>query len=60
MWMNKDESRNFPQDYDEELIKREKRKEVEAEIRVQVPQPAARPAPWHCQLTTTLQLRSSV
>ncbi|MBZ3886215.1 IQ and AAA domain-containing protein 1 [Sciurus carolinensis] len=36
MWMNKDESRNFPQDYDEELIKKEKRKEVEAEIRLQV------------------------
>uniref|UniRef100_A0A8C9QMH3 IQ motif containing with AAA domain 1 n=1 Tax=Spermophilus dauricus TaxID=99837 RepID=A0A8C9QMH3_SPEDA len=35
-WMNKDESQNFPQDYDEELIKKEKRKEVEAEIRVQV------------------------
>uniref|UniRef100_A0A8C5YVU9 IQ motif containing with AAA domain 1 n=1 Tax=Marmota marmota marmota TaxID=9994 RepID=A0A8C5YVU9_MARMA len=35
-WMNKDESQNFPQDYDEELIKKEKRKEVEAEIRAQV------------------------
>lgn len=36
MWMNKDESWNFPQDYDPELIKEEKRKELETEIRVQV------------------------
>uniref|UniRef100_A0A8C2VD40 IQ motif containing with AAA domain 1 n=1 Tax=Chinchilla lanigera TaxID=34839 RepID=A0A8C2VD40_CHILA len=36
MWMNKDESWNFPQDYDPELIKQEKRKELESEIRVQV------------------------
>nr|XP_034377693.1 dynein regulatory complex protein 11 isoform X2 [Arvicanthis niloticus] len=36
MWMNKDESWNFPQDYDPELIKEEKRKELEMEIRVQV------------------------
>ncbi|XP_023577994.1 IQ and AAA domain-containing protein 1 isoform X2 [Octodon degus] len=36
MWMNKDESWNFLQDYDPELIKQEKRKELEAEIRVQV------------------------
>ncbi|XP_058520250.1 dynein regulatory complex protein 11 [Ochotona princeps] len=36
LWMNRDESCNFPQDYDPELIKEEKRKELEAEIRVQV------------------------
>uniref|UniRef100_A0A8C6RQH5 IQ motif containing with AAA domain 1 n=1 Tax=Nannospalax galili TaxID=1026970 RepID=A0A8C6RQH5_NANGA len=36
MWMNKDESWNFPQDYDPEIIKEEKRKELEREIRVQV------------------------
>ncbi|XP_058155830.1 dynein regulatory complex protein 11 [Dasypus novemcinctus] len=36
LWRNKDESWNFPQDYDPELIKEEKRKELEAEIRVQV------------------------
>ncbi|XP_032755507.1 dynein regulatory complex protein 11 [Rattus rattus] len=36
MWMNKDESWNFPQDYDPELVKEEKRKELELEIRVQV------------------------
>ncbi|XP_021021555.1 dynein regulatory complex protein 11 [Mus caroli] len=36
MWLNKDESWNFPQDYDPELIKEEKRKELEMEIRVQV------------------------
>ncbi|XP_027627114.1 dynein regulatory complex protein 11 [Tupaia chinensis] len=36
MWMNKDESWNFPQDYDPELIKCEKRKELESEIRLQV------------------------
>ncbi|XP_058389259.1 dynein regulatory complex protein 11 [Diceros bicornis minor] len=36
MWKNKDESWNFPQDYDPELIKEEKRKELESEIRVQV------------------------
>ncbi|XP_052606418.1 dynein regulatory complex protein 11 isoform X3 [Peromyscus californicus insignis] len=35
-WMNKDESWNFPQDYDPEMIKEEKRKELEFEIRVQV------------------------
>ncbi|XP_036029377.1 dynein regulatory complex protein 11 [Onychomys torridus] len=35
-WMNKDESWNFPQDYDPEMIKEEKRKELETEIRVQV------------------------
>lgn len=37
MWMNKDESWNFLQDYDPELIRQEKRKELETEIRVQVP-----------------------
>uniref|UniRef100_A0A8C2N696 IQ motif containing with AAA domain 1 n=1 Tax=Cricetulus griseus TaxID=10029 RepID=A0A8C2N696_CRIGR len=36
MWMNKDESWNFPQDFDPEMIKEEKRKELELEIRVQV------------------------
>uniref|UniRef100_A0A8C9A1F1 IQ motif containing with AAA domain 1 n=1 Tax=Prolemur simus TaxID=1328070 RepID=A0A8C9A1F1_PROSS len=36
MWMNKDESWNFPQDYDPELIKEEKRRELESELRVQV------------------------
>ncbi|NP_083398.2 dynein regulatory complex protein 11 isoform 1 [Mus musculus] len=36
IWLNKDESWNFPQDYDPELIKEEKRKELEMEIRVQV------------------------
>ncbi|KAM6151890.1 dynein regulatory complex protein 11 [Erethizon dorsatum] len=36
MWVNKDESWNFLQDYDPELIKQEKRKELESEIRVQV------------------------
>lgn len=36
MWKNRDESWNFPQDYDPELIKQEKRKELESEIRVQV------------------------
>ncbi|XP_045414660.1 dynein regulatory complex protein 11 isoform X1 [Lemur catta] len=36
MWMNKDESWNFLQDYDPELIKEEKRRELESELRVQV------------------------
>ncbi|XP_019596427.2 dynein regulatory complex protein 11 isoform X1 [Rhinolophus sinicus] len=36
IWKNKDESGNFPQDYDREMIKEEKRKELESEIRVQV------------------------
>ncbi|XP_011785011.1 PREDICTED: IQ and AAA domain-containing protein 1 isoform X3 [Colobus angolensis palliatus] len=36
IWMNKDESWNFSQDFDPELIKEEKRKELESEIRVQV------------------------
>ncbi|KAI4549848.1 hypothetical protein MG293_002178 [Ovis ammon polii] len=35
LWKNKDESWNFPQDYDPELIKEDKRKELESEIRVQ-------------------------
>lgn len=48
MWMNKDESWNFPQDYDPELIKEEKRKELETEIRVQVCQrlPPVRGLGW--------------
>ncbi|XP_039716158.1 dynein regulatory complex protein 11 isoform X2 [Pteropus medius] len=36
MWKDKDESWNFLQDYDPELIKEEKRKELESEIRLQV------------------------
>ncbi|XP_027961111.1 dynein regulatory complex protein 11 isoform X2 [Eumetopias jubatus] len=36
LWKNKDESWNLPQDYDPELIKQEKRKELESEIRAQV------------------------
>ncbi|XP_030658981.1 dynein regulatory complex protein 11 isoform X6 [Nomascus leucogenys] len=36
IWMKKDESWNFSQDYDPELIKEEKRKELESEIRIQV------------------------
>ncbi|KAM9123063.1 dynein regulatory complex protein 11 [Pangshura tecta] len=36
IWQNRDERWNFPQEYDPELIKEEKRKEVEEEIRVQV------------------------
>ncbi|XP_010946455.2 dynein regulatory complex protein 11 isoform X1 [Camelus bactrianus] len=36
VWKNKDESWNFYQDYDPEMIKEEKRKELESEIRVQV------------------------
>lgn len=39
LWKNKDESRNFPQDYDPEMIKEEKRKELELEIRQQVEPP---------------------
>ncbi|XP_042534743.1 dynein regulatory complex protein 11 isoform X2 [Dipodomys spectabilis] len=35
-WMNKDESWNFVQSYDPEMIKQEKRKELETEIRLQV------------------------
>ncbi|XP_053139121.1 dynein regulatory complex protein 11 isoform X2 [Hemicordylus capensis] len=36
IWQNRDERWNFSQEYDPELIKEEKRKEVEGEIRVQV------------------------
>ncbi|XP_032609502.1 dynein regulatory complex protein 11 isoform X2 [Hylobates moloch] len=36
IWMKKDESWNFSQDYDPELIREEKRKELESEIRIQV------------------------
>nr|XP_020658042.1 IQ and AAA domain-containing protein 1 isoform X4 [Pogona vitticeps] len=36
IWQNRDEGWNFPQEYDPELIKEEKRKEVEEEIRIQV------------------------
>uniref|UniRef100_A0A8C6XYW1 IQ motif containing with AAA domain 1 n=1 Tax=Naja naja TaxID=35670 RepID=A0A8C6XYW1_NAJNA len=36
IWKNRDEKWNFSQEYDPELIKEEKRKEVEEEIRVQV------------------------
>ncbi|XP_072496772.1 dynein regulatory complex protein 11 isoform X1 [Notamacropus eugenii] len=36
VWRDKDESWNFLQDYDPEMIKEEKRKELESEIRVQV------------------------
>ncbi|XP_006893580.1 PREDICTED: IQ and AAA domain-containing protein 1 [Elephantulus edwardii] len=36
IWKNKDESWNFHQDYDPEMIKDEKRKELESELRVQV------------------------
>ena len=36
VWLPKDESENFSQKHDAELIKEEKRKEVETEIRVQV------------------------
>ncbi|XP_003798312.3 IQ and AAA domain-containing protein 1 [Otolemur garnettii] len=36
IWMNRDESWNFPQDCDREMIKEEKRKELESELRVQV------------------------
>ncbi|XP_059961897.1 dynein regulatory complex protein 11 [Mesoplodon densirostris] len=36
LWKNKDESWNVPQGYDPELIKEEKRKELESEIRLQV------------------------
>ncbi|XP_036622683.1 dynein regulatory complex protein 11 [Trichosurus vulpecula] len=36
VWRDIDESWNFPQDYDPEMIKEEKRKELESEIRVQV------------------------
>ncbi|XP_077169701.1 dynein regulatory complex protein 11 isoform X2 [Paroedura picta] len=36
VWQNRDEGWNFSQEHDPELIKEEKRKEVEEEIRVQV------------------------
>nr|CAH8821029.1 unnamed protein product [Trichobilharzia regenti] len=36
LWKNRDESDNFQQHHDEEIIKEEKRAEVEAEIRLQV------------------------
>ncbi|XP_060157650.1 dynein regulatory complex protein 11 isoform X2 [Globicephala melas] len=36
LWKNKDESWNVPQGYDPELIKEDKRKELESEIRLQV------------------------
>ncbi|CAH8556235.1 unnamed protein product [Schistosoma rodhaini] len=36
LWKNRDESDNFQQHYDEEIIKEDKRLEVETEIRVQV------------------------
>uniref|UniRef100_A0A8B9P1D3 IQ motif containing with AAA domain 1 n=1 Tax=Apteryx owenii TaxID=8824 RepID=A0A8B9P1D3_APTOW len=36
IWKNRDERWNFPQEHDPELIKEEKREEVEEEIRVQV------------------------
>ena len=36
LWKNRDESWNFPQGYDPEMIKEVKRKEVESEIRMQV------------------------
>ena len=36
VWLPRDESENFSQKHDVELIKEEKRMEVEGEIRVQV------------------------
>ena len=36
VWMTRDEKDNFSQKHDAELIKEEKRKEVEEEIRIQV------------------------
>lgn len=36
VWQSRDESKNLSQRHEVELIKEEKRKEVEAEIRVQV------------------------
>ncbi|XP_062854919.1 dynein regulatory complex protein 11 [Trichomycterus rosablanca] len=36
VWQNRDESKNFNQRHETELIKEEKRKEIEAEIRLQV------------------------
>merc|ERR1712228_662986 len=36
VWATRDESENFPQKHDAELIKEEKRKEVEEEVRLSV------------------------
>lgn len=36
VWQNRDESKNFGQRHEAELIKEQKRKEIEAEIRLQV------------------------
>ncbi|KAM9475080.1 dynein regulatory complex protein 11-like [Clarias gariepinus] len=36
VWQNRDESKNFSQRHEAEIIKEEKRKEIEAEIRLQV------------------------
>ena len=36
MWQTRNEADNFPQKHDTELIKEEKRKEVEEEVRFQV------------------------
>lgn len=36
VWENRDESKNFSQRHEAELIKEEKRKEIETEIRLQV------------------------
>ncbi|XP_056132113.1 dynein regulatory complex protein 11 isoform X2 [Lampris incognitus] len=36
IWQNRSESRNFSQRHESELIKEEKRKEIEAEVRLQV------------------------
>ena len=36
VWQTRNEADNFPQKHDTELIKEEKRKEVEEEVRVQV------------------------
>ena len=36
VWSTRDETDNFPQKHDSELIKEEKRKEVEEEIRLSV------------------------
>ncbi|XP_028924517.1 dynein regulatory complex protein 11 [Ornithorhynchus anatinus] len=36
VWKNRDETWNFPQEYDAQLIREEKRKEIEEEIRLQV------------------------
>jgi hypothetical protein len=36
VWQNRTESKNFSQRHEAELIKEEKRKEIEVEIRLQV------------------------